>query len=106
MPAKPIKHDIKVFCVCCAVSGIMLGYEVYCGNKDKKTDGTSVQVCDRLVKVKEAELTKSRGHTLYTDSYYRLIKLANISLKSTDGPSLAQLFPHIRRHVRIMTFHF
>jgi len=42
MPAKPIKHGIKVFCVCCAVSGIMLAYEVYCGNKDKKTDGTSV----------------------------------------------------------------
>ena len=50
MPAKPIKHGIKVLCVCCAVSGIMLAYEVYCGNKDKKTDGTSVQVCDGLVK--------------------------------------------------------
>ena len=74
MPAKPIKHDIKVFCVCCAVSGIMLAYKVYCGNKDKKTDGTSVQVCDRLVK--EAELTKSRGRTLYTDNYYTSIKLA------------------------------
>ncbi len=41
MPAKPmIKHGIKVFCVCCAISGIMLAYEVYCGDKDKKTDGT------------------------------------------------------------------
>jgi hypothetical protein len=74
MPAKPIKHGIKVFCICCAVSGIMLAYEVYCGNKDKKTDGTSVQVCDRLVN--EAELTKSRGRTLYTDNYYTSIKLA------------------------------
>ncbi len=42
-------HGIKVFCVCCAISGIMLAYEVYCGNKDKKTDGTAVDVCDRLV---------------------------------------------------------
>ena len=74
MPAKPIKHGIKVFCVCCAVSGIMLAYEVYCGNKDKKTDGTSVQVCDRLVK--ETELTRSRGCTLYTNNYYTSIKLA------------------------------
>ena len=76
MPAKPIKHGIKVFCVCCAVSGIMLVYEVYCGNKDKKTDGdgTYVQVCDRLVK--ETELTRSRGCTLYTDNYYTSIKLA------------------------------
>jgi hypothetical protein len=52
----------------------MLAYKVYCGNKDKKTDGTSVQVCDRLVK--EAELTKSRGSTLYTDNYYMSIKIA------------------------------
>jgi hypothetical protein len=74
MPANPIKHGIKVFCVCCAFSGIMLAYDVYCGNKDKKTDGTSVQVCDRLVK--EAELTRSRGRTLYTDNYYTSIKLA------------------------------
>ncbi len=50
VPAKPIKHGIKFFCVCCAVSGIMLACEFYCGNKDEKTDGTSVQVCDRLVK--------------------------------------------------------
>ena len=74
MPAKPIKHGIKVFCVCCAVSGIMLAYEVYCCNKDKKTDGTSVQVCVRLVK--EAELTRSCGRTLHTDTYYTSIKLA------------------------------
>jgi hypothetical protein len=38
MPAKPTKHGIKVFCVCCAISGIMLAYKVYYGNKDKKTD--------------------------------------------------------------------
>ena len=70
MPAKPIKHGIKVFCVCfcCAFSGIMLACEVlYCGKKDKKTDGTSVQVCDRLMK--EAELlTRSHGCTLYTNN--------------------------------------
>ena len=28
------------------------------------------------------------------------------SLKRTNEPSSAQLFPQIRRHVRIMTFHF
>ena len=74
MPAKPIKHGIKVFCVCCAISGIMLAYEVYRGNKDKKTDGTAVDVCDRLVN--EAELTGPRGRTLYTDNYYTSVKLA------------------------------
>jgi len=74
MPAKPIKHGIKVFCACCAISGVMLAYEVYCGNKDKKTDGTAVDVCDRLVN--EAELTGPRGRTLYTDNYYTSMKLA------------------------------
>ena len=38
MPAKPIKHGIKVFCVCfcCAFSGIMLACEVYCGKKIRR----------------------------------------------------------------------
>ena len=74
MPAKPIKHGIKVFCVCCAFSGIMLACEDYCGRKNKKADGTSVQVCDRLMK--EAELTRSHGCTLYTDNYYTSVTLA------------------------------
>jgi hypothetical protein len=72
MPVKPIKHGIKVFCVCCAISGIMLAYKVYCRNKDKKTDGTAVNVCDRLVK--QAELMG--GDSLYTDNYYTSMKLA------------------------------
>jgi hypothetical protein len=74
MPAKPIKYGIKVFYVCCAILKIMLAYEVYCGNKDKKTDGTAVNVCDRLVK--QAELTGPRGHSLNTDKYYTSMKLA------------------------------
>ena len=52
----------------------MLAFKVYCGNKDKKTDGTAVDVCDRLVN--EAELTGPRGRTLYTDNYYTSVKLA------------------------------
>ena len=28
MPAKPIKHGIKVFCLCCAVTAVMLAFEV------------------------------------------------------------------------------
>ncbi len=43
-------------------------------NKDKKTDGTAVDVCDRLVN--EAELTGPRGCTLYTDNYYTSVKIA------------------------------
>jgi hypothetical protein len=53
---------------------VMLAFEVYCGNKDKKTDGTAVDVCDRLVN--EAELTRPCGRTLYIDNYYTSVKLA------------------------------
>jgi hypothetical protein len=73
-PAKPIKHGIKIFCVCCAILGIMLAYKVYYGNKDKKMDGTAVNVCDRLVK--QAELTGPHGRSLYTVNYYKSMKLA------------------------------
>jgi hypothetical protein len=73
MLAKPIKHGIKVFCVFCTISGIMLAYKVYCGNKDRITDDTLVEVCDRLVK--EAELTRPCGRTLYTNNYYTSMKL-------------------------------
>jgi hypothetical protein len=44
MPAKPIMHGIKVFCICCAVSGIMLAFKIYCGKDDKTTDGTTIQL--------------------------------------------------------------
>ena len=31
MPAKPTKHGIKVFAICCALSTILLGFKVYVG---------------------------------------------------------------------------
>ena len=33
IPAKPIKHGIKVYCLCCAYSGVMLAYQIYLDNK-------------------------------------------------------------------------
>jgi hypothetical protein len=38
--------------------------EVYCGNKDEKTDGTVVVVCDRLVK--EASRAHVAAHCMPT----------------------------------------
>jgi hypothetical protein len=37
MPAKQIKHGIKVFCLCCAYSAIMLSFEIYCRKNTNKT---------------------------------------------------------------------
>ena len=31
MHAKPIKHGIKVFAICCAIYTILLGFKVYVG---------------------------------------------------------------------------
>ena len=31
MPHKPIKHGIKAFAVCCSITAILLGFDVYVG---------------------------------------------------------------------------
>ena len=33
MPAKPIKHGMKVFCLCCAISAVLLSFKVYVSNQ-------------------------------------------------------------------------
>jgi hypothetical protein len=71
MPAKPIKHGIKVFCVCCAFTGVILAWKVYCG-KDND-DSTALDICDQLVK--SAGLTNARGRELYTDNWYTSVRL-------------------------------
>ena len=63
MSTKPIKHGIKVFAICCAISAILLVFKVYVGQYNDY-DNTALGICDDLVK--EAGVTKSRGRTLYT----------------------------------------
>ena len=70
MPAsKSIKHEIKVFCLCCVVNTdtvVMLSFEVYCGKDNSKTDNTMVDICERIIH--EADLVNNqtggmiRGH--------------------------------------------
>ena len=59
MPAKPIKHKINVFCICCVVSAIILVFNVYCG-KEEGVDNTAVKICEQLC-VEEVGLTLPRG---------------------------------------------
>ena len=73
-PAKPIKHGIKVFAVCCAISAVILAFEVFVGKEDEDRDNTALGVCDQLVK--DVELTSARGRVLYINNYYTLVKLA------------------------------
>ena len=73
MPAKPIKHGIKVFALCCGFTGVLLSFIVYTGG-EAKTDNTTLNVCDKLCI--SAGITKERGRVLYTDNYYTSVKLA------------------------------
>ena len=34
MPCKPIKHDIKLFAICCSVAAVLLGFEIYTGKEN------------------------------------------------------------------------
>lgn len=77
MPHKPIKHGIKVFAVCCSYTGVLLGFEVYCGNcTPDDFDNSAVAVDDRLLK--DNNLTNNcRGRVLYTVNWYTTMKLAH-----------------------------
>ncbi len=79
MPAKPIKHGIKVFCLCCAYSAIMLSFEIYCGKDENKTDRTTVDICERLIHAADLVTGATgmiRGRTVYSDNYYTSIRMA------------------------------
>jgi hypothetical protein len=75
MKNKPIKHRIKVFACCCAYSGVLLWFFVYCGKENMlDKDATTVSICDKLVKM--AHLTAHQGRVLVTDNYHTTVKLA------------------------------
>ena len=74
MPAKPIKHGIKVFVCCCAQTAVMLSYEIYVGAEKSDVDGSALQICDRLIN--KANLTNVKGRILFTDNWYTSVNLA------------------------------
>ncbi|KAL7534750.1 hypothetical protein ACHAWF_004938 [Thalassiosira exigua] len=68
MPVNPIKHGIKVFAICCANTGYIYGFYVYCG---KEFDNcTATEIIKRLLEQDLDFLTSSSGRVLYTDNYY------------------------------------
>ena len=67
MPAKPIKHGLKVYALCCAFTGYLYGFEIYTG-KDNVADGTPRGVISRLLSC--AGVVRASGRILYTDNFY------------------------------------
>ena len=74
MPKNPIKHGIKVFALCCAYTGYLLGFEVYLGKNVETTDNSALQVVDRLIN--KSDLIHCKGGILYLDNWYTTTKLA------------------------------
>jgi hypothetical protein len=75
MPAKPIKHGIKVFVLCCAVTGFLLSFEVYTGAKNKPPlYDSNWGLIDKLIC--SAGLVGAYGRILYTDNYYTSMTVA------------------------------
>jgi hypothetical protein len=76
MPAKPVKHGIKVFCLCCAATAVMIAFEICCRKDNNKTDNTTVDICERLIHEADLFINQTggviRGCTIYSDNYYTL----------------------------------
>ena len=68
MLAKPIKHGIKVFALCCTESGYIYGCWVYYEKENNSC--TNVEIIERLLKQESYFITNSAGQVLYTDNYY------------------------------------
>jgi len=73
MPLKPIKHGIKVFCLCCSYSAMLLSFIIYVGKEHVKEKSTT-EVVDKLILL--SNLQTAKGRILYTDNYYTSIGLA------------------------------
>ena len=69
MPAKPIKHGIKVFAICCAESGYIYGFYIYTG-KQNDPSGSPKKILKRLLDQDPTFLTNSTGRTVFMDNYY------------------------------------
>ena len=70
----PIKHDIKVFALCCAYTGYLLGFEGYLGKDSGTVNNSALQVVDRLIN--KADLIYCKGRILYSDNWYTTTRLA------------------------------
>jgi hypothetical protein len=72
MPAKPIKHGIKVYALCCSYTGYLYRFEIYTG-KGGSEDGLPTGVISRLLH--GAGATGTTGRILYTDNFYTLLRV-------------------------------
>lgn len=70
MPRKPIKHGIKVFCLCDADTGYLLAFEVFTG---EHAGGSTWDIIERLII--QSGLQDETGRRLFMDNYYTTMKV-------------------------------
>jgi hypothetical protein len=75
MPAKPIKHGIKVFSLCCADSAYLASFEIYTGASEG-VDGSAAGVIGRLLENAAVTAGTGLGRVMYTDNFYTGMALA------------------------------
>jgi hypothetical protein len=100
---KPIKHGIKVYTLCCRISGIMVAWNIYTGS-EKGVANSTTKICSDLAR--SANLHKQKGRVLCTDNYYTSGKLAHTSSINLAGLSQVPILQMIRSLFRMMISHF
>ena len=90
MLAKPIKHGIKVFVLCCAVSALILAFKVYVEKEDDSNISVAA-VCDELCV--DAGLTHQWGRVLYTENYYTSVKLEKLMFEKYGWTIVGTISP-------------
>ena len=85
MPAKPIKHGIKVFALCCSYTGYLYSYVVYTGKNNTEGLHTAVDVVKFLLQL--ASCTAA-GRILYTDNYYTSAEVMKFVFLSYGMPMM------------------
>lgn len=68
MPAKPIKHGIKVFAICCGETGYICGFYVYTGKENDPSSGPTEVL--RLLLERDPDFLNSSDRTVFMDNYY------------------------------------
>eukprot|EP00041_Stephanoeca_diplocostata_P002546 m.226 g.226 ORF g.226 m.226 type:complete len:310 (-) comp134_c0_seq1:7-936(-) len=76
MPAKPIKHGIKVFALCCSATAFAYSFSIYTG-KDGSHDGGVIHEMEKLTKGCDLEADGARFRTMFTDNWYTSLTLAS-----------------------------
>ena len=69
LPKKPIKHGIKVYCLCDAETDYLIAFEVYTG----VSSGSTWDIIERLVN--QSNLGDETGRRLFMDNYYTTMKV-------------------------------